>query len=330
MNIIYRRGILAAWACVAAWGLGNHVYAQDSSYPSRAVRIVVPVSAGSVIDVIAREYGEQLQGTLGQAVVVENRPGANQSIGISNVISSPADGYTLLLTTTELVRAPLTFPNINYDPFEAFIPLAHIASTSGFFVVPASSPARTLQEFIDLSKRAPKPLSYGTVGYGSGGHFYGEMIAVQTGAKLLDIPYKGEVPLLPDLLGGRLDAGWLSALAAVRHAQEGQLRILAVSSLRQRASILPDVPTFAELGIQGIDIEGFIGYFVVKGTPPAIIQRLSDELNRIAATPRMRQRMVELGFEPRSGGTMASFQATMQGVHDGWSKANKLVNIKIE
>jgi tripartite-type tricarboxylate transporter receptor subunit TctC len=136
--------------------------------------------------------------------------------------------------------------------------------------------------------------------------------------------------MLPDLLGGRLDAAWVSGLPAVQYAKEGRLRILAGASLSRRATSLPDVPTLAELGVQGTDIEGFIGYFVARGTPSAVVQRLSAELDRIAATPRMRQRMVELGFEPRSGGTVESFQATMQGVHDGWSRANQLVNIKIE
>jgi tripartite-type tricarboxylate transporter receptor subunit TctC len=328
MNI-GRRTVVVAWAAAVGMGAGM-ARAQPGAYPNRAIRLVVPVSAGSSLDVIAREYGEQLQGALGQPIVVDNKPGANQSIGIGHVMASPADGYTLLLSTTELVRAPLTFPHIRYDPFKEFVPLAHIASTSIFLVVPASSPARTLQELVELSKKAPRPLSYGTIGHGSGPHFYGEMIAVQTGARLSDVPYKGEVPMLPDLLGGRLDAAWVSGLPAVQYAKEGRLRILAGASLSRRATSLPDVPTLAELGVQGTDIEGFIGYFVARGTPSAVVQRLSAELDRIAATPRMRQRMVELGFEPRSGGTVESFQATMQGVHDGWSRANQLVNIKIE
>lgn len=326
---IDRRTALAALAGATAWS-APLARAQSSGFPNRALRLVVPVSPGSSLDVIAREYAEQLHTAFGQPVVVDNKPGANQSIGIGNVIASPADGYTLLMSTTELVRGPITYPHIKYDPFKEFIPLAHIASTSIFFVVPASSPARTLQEFVELTKRAPRPLSYGTIGHGSGPHFYGEMIVVQTGARMADVPYKGEVPLLPDLLGGRLDAAWISGLPAVQYAKEGRLRILAGASLSQRASSLPDVPTLAELGVQGTDIEGFIGYFVAKGTPPAAVERLSAELNRIAATPRMRQRMADMGFEPRSGGTVASFQATMQGVHDGWSRANKLVKIKIE
>ena len=328
MNI-GRRSIVAALAGAA--GMGSQLaLAQAAAYPSRPIRLVVPVTAGSSLDVIAREYGEQLHNALGQPIVVDNKPGANQSIGIGNVIASPADGYTLLLTTTELVRAPLTFPYIKYDPFKEFIALAHIASTSIFFVVPSSSPAHTLQDLIELSKKAPKPLSYGTIGHGSGPHFYGEMLAVQTGARLNDVPYKGEVALLPDLLGGRLDAAWVSGLPAAQYAKEGRLRILAGASLSKRATSLPDVPTFAELGVQGTDIEGFIGYFVAKGTPAPVVQRLSAELNRISAMPRRRQRMVDLGFEPRSGGTVESFQATMRGVHDGWTRANKLVSIKVE
>lgn len=329
MNID-RRSALCTLGSLLAAGVAPGALAQAANYPSRAIRLVVPVTAGSVIDVIAREYGERLQTALGQPIVVENRPGANMSIGIGNVITSPADGYTLLLTTTEMVRAPLTYPYIKYDPFKEFIPLSHIASTSIFFVVPADSPARTLQEFVALSKRSPQPLSYGTIGHGSGPHFYGELIAVQTGARMTDVPYKGEMPMIPDLLGGRLDAGWISGLPAAQYEREGRIRILAGGSLKRRASSLPHVPTLAECGVVGTDIEGFIGYFAVKGTPAPIVQRLSAELNRIAALPGMRQRMEELGFESRAGGTVESFLATMQGVHDGWSEANKMVNIKID
>ncbi|MFS2098845.1 tripartite tricarboxylate transporter substrate binding protein [Variovorax sp. Varisp85] len=327
---IHRRHALGALAGLVATGIAPSAASQAASYPNRPIRLVVPVTAGSVLDVIAREYGERLHAALGQPIVVDNKPGANMSIGIANAIASPADGHTLLLTTTEMVRGPLTFPYIKYDPFKEFVPLAHVASTSIFFVVPASSPARTLQEFVALSRRAPAPLSYGTIGHGSGPHFYGELIAVQTGARLADVPYKGEVPLLPDLLGGRLDAAFISGLPAAQYAKEGRIRILAAGSVSRRAASLPDVPTLAELGVAGTDIEGFIGFFVTKGTPTAVSERLATELGRIAALPAMRERMTTLGFEPRFGGTRESFLATMQGVHDGWSKANKLVSIKVE
>lgn len=326
MNIGRRAFMGGAVAAAAA----PMALAQSGDYPIRPIRLVIPVTAGSVLDTIGRVYAEQLQHVLGQPVVVDNKPGANMSIGIGNVIASPADGYTILMTTTEMVRAPMTFPNIKYDPFREFTPLAHIASTSIFFVVPASSTARTLAEFVALSKRSPQPLTYGTTGTGSGSHFYGELIALQTGARMTDVPYKGEVPQLPDLLSGRLDAGWISGLPALQNSKDGRIRVLAGGSLKQRASIFPDTPTLGELGVQGTDIEGFIGYFVARRTPSAIAQKLAREIDRIASKPELRQRMVDLGFEPRSGVSMESFQATMQGVHDGWSKVNQMVKIKLE
>ena len=328
MSIDRRTFIKGAFAGAVA-AAAPAALAQSDNYPNRPIRLVIPVTAGSVLDTIGRAYGEQLQHALGQPVVVDNKPGGNMSIGIGSVIASPADGYTILLTTTEMVRAPMIFPNIKYDPFKEFTPLAHIASTSIFFVVPASSPARTLAEFVALSRRAPKPLSYGTTGHGSGSHFYGELIATQTGARMIDVPYKGEVPQLPDLLSGRLDAGWISGLPALQHSKEGRLRVLAGGSLKQRAAILPDTPTLSELGVQGTGIEGFIGYFVAKGTPVPIAQRLAREIDHIASQPQMRQRIVDLGFESRSGASIESFLATMQGVHDGWSKAHQMVNIKL-
>lgn len=307
-----------------------HALPQAGDFPNRPIRLVVPSTAGASIDVIAREYAKEMQASFGQPVVVDNKPGANMAIGIGNVITSPADGYTFLLATTELVRAPITFPNVNYDPFKQFIPLSHIASTSIFLVVPASSPAKTFAEFVAHSKTSPQPLSYGTTGQGSGSHFYGELVALQTGARLTHVPYKGEVPILPDLLSERLDAGFISALPAVQHARTGKFRILGGASLKQRATLLPQVPTLAEMGVKGTDVEGFIGYFAARGTPAPIAQKLSRELNRIAALPAMKQRVEEMGFEARSGSTMESFQVAMQGVHDGWSKVNQMVKIKLD
>ncbi|WP_304307413.1 tripartite tricarboxylate transporter substrate binding protein [Pseudacidovorax intermedius] len=325
-----RRTFVASGLAGALAAAAPFAQAQSGDYPNRPIRLVVPTSSGSTIDVIAREYAKELQQTLGQPIVVDNKPGANMSIGVGNVIASPADGYTLLLTTTEMVRAPMIYSNISYDPFKQFVPLAHIASTSIFFVVPANSPATTLTEFVALSRSTPQPLSYGTTGQGSGSHFYGELIAVQTGARMNHIPYKGEVPMLPDLLAGRLDAGFISGAPALQYSRSGRIRILAGASLKQRATALPQVPTLAEQGVRGTDIEGFIGYFVARGTPTPIVQKLARELNRIAALPAMKQRVEEMGFESRSGSTVESFQTTMKGVHDGWAEVNRMVTIKLD
>ncbi|GAP38132.1 tripartite tricarboxylate transporter substrate binding protein [Piscinibacter sakaiensis] len=304
--------------------------ARAQAYPSKPVRIVVPFTPGSVLDVLARLYADRLQPALGQPVIVDNKPGANQLIGVRSVTTSPADGYTVLLSTTELVRAPLTYPNAKFDPMTEFTPIARVGSTSIFFVVPASSPAHTLQEFVELSRKAPGGLNWGSLGQGSGPHFYGELIASQTGAKMNHVPYKGEVPMLPDLFDGRLAAGWVSGLPAAQYTKEGKLRALGAGSVKKRVASLPQVPTLAELGIAGTDVEGFIGYFVAAGTPPAAVKRLSTEMDRIASLPEMRERMLSFGFEPQFGGTPESFRAAMQDVHDGWSRVNKMVKIVID
>lgn len=326
-----RRSILVCAAGTVALTGAPRARAQQLAWPARPIRLIVPTAAGSQPDGIARLFAEHLRPALGQTVVVDNRPGANQTIGLGAMTASPPDGYTLLLTSTELVRVPLLYPNIKYDPFKDFMPLTQVASTATLMAVPTSLGAGTLHEFIALAKASPTPLTIGSPGQGSGAHFYGELLARQTGIRLDHVPYRGEVPLVPDLLGGRLAAGWISGHIATQFVNEGKIKVLGVASSKNRIALLPDVPTFREQGIPGLDIGGFIGFFANAGTSAAITGRLVDALNKIAGRLDMRAQLERIyGVIPIQSSSPADFAAAMRASSDGWVQAIKATNIKLE
>lgn len=329
---ISRRTLTHWLAALSAGGIAARVRAQGQppDWPTRPLRIIVPATAGSSLDGLARLVADPLQVALKQPVVVDNRPGANQTIGISAMTSSPADGLTILFTSTELVRVPLLYPSIKYDPFKEFMPLWQIASTSTFLASPTSVPATHWQEFVELARNANPPLTYGSPGQGSGGHFYGQLLAKAAGIRLDHVPYRGEVPLIPDLLSGRISAGWISGNLLTQFSREGKLRALGGGSITKRSATLPNVPTFPELGYPELGIAGFIGFFVRAGTPPAMVQRLSAELNRIGLRPDLREKIETFGFEATGPSTPADFLAVMKTSHEGWVQAIKAVDIKLD
>ena len=323
-----RRTLLSAFALGAA--LAPQWARAQAAWPDKPLRIVVPATAGSSLDGLARVYAEHLQRALKQTVVVENKPGANQTIGIGAVKSAPADGYTLLLTSTELVRVPQLYPHIRYDPFAEFTPLWQVAATSTFLAVPTSLGVSTLAEFIALAKKTNPPLTVGSPGQGSGAHFYTELLSQSQGAPLTHVAYRGEVPLLPDLLSGRISAGWISGNLVTQYVQEGKVKVLGVGSMKRRVASMPQVPTFAEQGVPDLDIEGFIGLYVLSQTPQPIVERLETELRRIGAQDDVRRVLSTYGMEPGTTTTRAQFEAVMRGTYDGWARAIRKANIKLE
>lgn len=326
-----RRRTLAVLALAPHLGLiGRPASAQASEWPDKPLKIIVPATAGSSIDGLARIYADHLKTALGKPVVVDNRPGANQTIGIAAMKAAPADGHTLLLTSTELVRVPLLYPNLRYDAFSEFVPLSQIAATSTYLCAPSSLGANNLAEFIEQAKRAPAPLSVGSPGHGSGAHFYGELLAQAAGVQLNHVAYRGEVPLVPDLLGGRIAAGWLSGNLVNQYVKEGKIKVLGAGSVKHRVPSMPSVPTFTELGIPGLDIEGFIGLFALAGTPAARADRLAQEFNRIRARPEVRAQIETYGFNVGEAASRDQFEAIMRSSHEGWVQAIRKAGIKMD
>lgn len=321
---INRRHLLTAAATLA---LLPQAHAQ-SKYPERPIKLIVPFPAGGQTDAAARLFGQKLEEQLGQPVIVENRPGASTVIGSDFVAKAPSDGHTLLLNMTALVTNPILLPNIQYDAFKDFMPVARLYSLNGIWAVPPSGP-KTLAEFIQMAKTAPKPLIFATTGHASSSHFFGEVLARTGGFELTHVPYKGESPIVPDLMGGRVDAGVISGQTALTYGKDGRIRVLAVTGT-QRLKILPDLPTFEEQGVPGLTQESFCGIFAPAGTPKEIVERLNEAFNKALAMPEVQQRITGLGVDIPTPISVADFAQIMRKSHQEWVEIKKHSAIRFQ
>ena len=248
-------------------------------YPQRPLRIVVPFAAGGSTDIIARLLGEQLSRSLGQPVVIENRPGAAGNIGAEAVARSAPDGYTLLMATTGVMAINNTlYKNMSYDAATDFEYVVFVASITNVLIVAADSPLQGVGDLIAAAKRAPGHLSFASSGAGSSTHMSAELFKIMAGVDLLHVPYKGSGPALPDVITGRVSMMFENMPGAMPHIRGGTVRPLAVTGLR-RSSALPEVPTIAESGVPGYESLSWSGIAVPAGTPRDVIARLNREIN---------------------------------------------------
>jgi tripartite-type tricarboxylate transporter receptor subunit TctC len=262
--------------------------AAAQAWPTKPIKLILPFPPGGQTDAVVRYYAQKAEATLGQSIVVENKPGVNSVIGTQEVARAPSDGYTLLFNMTAIVSNPVLLPDVaKYDAMRDFTPIYRAYELYAVFAVPASAPYKTLAEFVAAAKASPQPFTYGTTGHASSSHYFVEMLAKQAKLTLVHVPYKGEAPLLPDLISGRVQAGIVSGAAIKQFAGANGLRPLAVSG-NKRLALLPDVPTFKELGYDGIGNESFAGFFAPAGTPKAIVDKLNQEFARISALPETR------------------------------------------
>lgn len=280
-------GLLAAAAPATA----------QSDYPSRPLRIIVPFSAGGIVDAVARTVGERLAAKYGQPVVVENRTGAGGAIGTDFVAKSAPDGYTLLLVSPSHAVLPSLQKGIAWDPVRDFKGIAGIGFVPNVIVVHPDVQARTMAEFIALAKRSAQPLTYATAGLGTSNHLSGELLAQVAGIQLTHVPYKGQPDALNDLLAGRVSMMPLTAALAMPHAKAGKLRPLAVTTAR-RASALPDLPTVAEAAkLPAYEVGTWFGLAAPAKTPEAVLRKLSADMQAILAAPDIQPRFDTLGME---------------------------------
>src|SRR5262245_34818636 len=269
-------------------------------YPSRALRIVVPSSAGSGADYTARLLAVPLAERLGQQVVVENRAGAATMIGTELVAKSPPDGYTLLLGVGTLATAPAMYKKVPYDAVRDFAPITQIASVPNVLIVHPSLPARSVKELVALARARPGEIAFGSSGTGTLPHLSMELLLVMSGTKMLHVPYKGPSPALLDLMSGRVSAMTTSAAAAFPHSRSGRVRVLGVTT-RQRVAVLPEVPTIAEAGVPGYEAVQWWGLLVPAGTPADIIARLHKETVAAVGRPEIRERLQSEAMVPIAG-----------------------------
>lgn len=291
-HFIARRAFAAALLAFATAGAS----AQDASaYPSQPLRIVVPYPAGGATDTLARIVASKLQESWHQTVVVENKPGASGTIGNDLVAKAPRDGHTVLLGITALVQVPALMPKLPYDALKDLQPLVQVASTNSVLLVPPSTPADTLKEFIALVKAKPGKHNYGSYGMGTSSHIQGSLLNLQAGLDLTHVPYKGAAPLLQDLRGGQLSSAFIDMATAQPHLQT--VKALAVTGT-QRNKALPNVPTFAELGFHSFEPIGWFGLFMPAGVPAPIAAKFTAEASRILHLPDVVARIESLGMTP--------------------------------
>ncbi|AQV97162.1 ABC transporter substrate-binding protein [Cupriavidus necator] len=325
-RVLQQMGLGVAGAALAAAGLGAR--AQGGGFPTRTVRIVMPYVAGGAGDVVARVIADGLAKAWGKAVVVDNRPGAGGMIGADMVAKAEPDGYTLLFALTGLVQAPLLYSKANYNAVRDFAPISELATSNLALVVQPGVPAANVKQLIDYIRKLGKPLPYGTYGLGSSGHLQMEIFGRNAKVDLIHVPYKGEGPLVNDLLGGQLPAGIVAAVTARNHAQTGKLKVLAVAG-QARSPLLPDVPTFQEAGVPGLERQGWLGLFAPAATPRAVVDKVSADVNRVLANPELHARLVELGMVVK-GSSPKAFAEVVKVEQTYWAEAIRASNIRLD
>ncbi|MCW8175845.1 Bug family tripartite tricarboxylate transporter substrate binding protein [Verminephrobacter aporrectodeae] len=292
-----RRWVLSVIVAAAAGlvVLPMRAQAQAADYPGKPVRYIVPFAAGGLTDAIARLVGQKASESLMQPVVIDNKPGANASLGADLAAKSPADGYTwLAITLTHAVNQSL-FANLPYSLTKNLTPVVHLANSPLVLVVHADNRANTLQEFL-LDARG-KSLNGGSSGNGTPPHLGLELLVLSGRISAQHVPYKGGAPSLNDLLGGQLDFIVANLPEAVPYVRAGKLRALAVTSV-QRHPLLPDVPTFAQAGLPGMELENWTGLVMPAGTPAAVVDKVAAEVIKALKLPELRNRMLGMGFTP--------------------------------
>jgi tripartite-type tricarboxylate transporter receptor subunit TctC len=297
MTINWRRFAAAAMglALLAMPGAGH---AQDT-FPSRPVRIVVPYSPGSVVDVFARIVAQNMAEQWNGSIIVESKSGANGSIAAEEVARATPDGYTWLLVTTFFTASPALDPKLHWDPVRDFIPVGQICRAPNFFIVPVSLPVRSVAEYVALAKAKPGTLNYSHPGKGSTGHLGFELFKRLAGIDVTAIGYRGYPQMVPDIVSGLITSTFLSANQALAQVQTGAIRIIGAIS-DGRSKYFPDAPTMAEQGFAEAQVTPWFGVVVPQGTPQPVVDRISEALEKALATPDVQQRLDTAGCEPKS------------------------------
>jgi tripartite-type tricarboxylate transporter receptor subunit TctC len=320
----------AELARISAFGLllalaGPALAQQD--YPNKPIRFIVPFPPGGSTTIIARLFGQKLTESWGQQVIVDNRGGGNTIIGSEALVKSPPDGYTILLVTATHVINPslLTTP---YDALKDFAPVATVVGTETMLVVSNAVPANNLREFIALAKAKPGQLNFGSSGSGTSNHLMGELFCIVAGVKIQHVPYKGAGPALVDLIGGQVQMFTNNGAPLIPLIKSGKIKGMAISG-EARSPAVPQVPTFTEAGLPGVNMNTWQGILAPAGTPKAVIDKLAQEIARILAMPDFKEKLASNGADPFIN-TPEQFAALMKTDLARYAKLIKEANIKLE
>jgi tripartite-type tricarboxylate transporter receptor subunit TctC len=303
--------------------------AHAQQFPSKPVRIVVPYPPGAVTDTLPRMVADKLREQWGQPVVVENKPGASGRIGTEAVAKSPPDGYTLAVGIVDtVVTAPYLVKNLPYDPVKDLVPVTMLARQSYVLVARQELPASNTAELVKYAKANPGKLRFGSWGLGSGAHLGMEMLKSASGANLEHVPYKGSAAVTVGLLAGEVDVMFSGYSALLPHVKAGKVKILGRASL-QRMAITPDVPTIAEQGFPGMEVQAWYGLFAPAGTPRAVVDQIQRATAKALESPDIKTRLDAFYVEP-VGDTPEAFGKTVNEERARWSKLIKSLNIDME
>jgi tripartite-type tricarboxylate transporter receptor subunit TctC len=311
-------GVSLAGAAVAA-----------DSFPDRPVRIVVPYTPGGFNDTLARTVGDRLTKVWGQAVVVDNRPGGNTIIGNTIVAKSPPDGYNILITPLPFAALPgLYGSKLPYDALKDFQPLILAGSTQNVLVVRNDLPVSNVKEFLDYAKKNPGKLNYGSTGSGSSNHLSMELFKRMTGAQMTHVPYKGSAPAVMAIMAGEIDALFDNVPNVVPHIKAGKMKAIAVTGT-QRAPLLPSLPTVAESGVPGYEVNVWFGMQLPAGTPRPLVERMNKDIARILKEPDVVKKFRDQGVEVVAS-TPDEFSKVVHSEVAKWTEVIKGANIKVD
>lgn len=310
-----------------AFALAFAAGAAKADWPEKPVRIVLPGPPGSSPDRITRLLADHLSKKWQQPVVVENRPGGTTRIGAAMVATAPADGHTLLSTFVSHGMAKLLYPDTSYDPIADFSPVAKMVDTETVLVTRSDSPYKTLDELIEGVKQRGQPLQVGNFGNGSSFHFYTLMLGKDAGIEMLPVPYKGEALSLADMLGGHVEASFNSVGTALPHLRDGKIRALALLA-PQRSKVLPEVPTFTELGYPRLRHGGWFGLLAPAGTPQPVIDKIHADVEAVLGTPEVTQWLRNQGLEPAFESSQA-FGDSLKRESGDWAELIKEFNVTV-
>jgi len=314
-----------ALACTLA---AAGVQAQQSAYPTRPLRLILPFPPGGSTDLLGRTLSEKLAGELRQPVVPENRPGAGGNVGAEVAARAAPDGYTIVLCAPSLAISPSLYPKLNYDPLRDLAPIALVATIPNLFVVHPSVPARSLAELAQYARDNPGKLNFGTGGPGTSNQLAADMFRMLTKTSIVQVPYKGAENAMLAVLAGQVHMVVIGPPASATHVKSGKLRALAVLG-KERYPGLPEVPTAAESGIPEFEVDTWYGVLAPTGVPREIVARLSTELTKIMQSPDMRERLAGMGIEPLTS-TPGEFGDFIKAEAAKWAKVVKAAGARAE
>jgi tripartite-type tricarboxylate transporter receptor subunit TctC len=302
--------------------------ASAQTYPTRPIRLIVGFPPGGINDLVARIVGQSVSESLGQPLVIENRPGAGGTIGAAAAAKADPDGYTLLVgSVSNLAMAPSQYKNLAYDPIKDFAPVALVAASPNIMVVPNDSPIHSVQGLIALAKKQPGSLNYASAGNGTSNHLTVELLKTMAGIDLVHVPYRGDAPGITDVLAGRIQMMFPTLPVALPQIKAGALRAIAVSSPK-RSDLVPEIPTVAESGaLPEFAVSVWVGILAPAGTSPEIVNKLNAAILKALASSTVREQLAAQGTEPAAAGDPNSFGSYLAAETKKWSEVAKAAGI---